>query len=104
VVHGQDVRHPLGLPGAPSLESLTPVARFFAKRDFAVDSAKVAGGVGLRATDGPFASGEGPTAEGPTLALIMVMAGRAAYLEHLDGPGVAVLEERIGPRPPSSDT
>lgn len=103
VVHGQDVRHPLGLPGAPPLEALTPVAGFFAKRDFAVDSAKVARGVRLQATDGPFAAGEGPTAEGPTLALIMVMAGRAAYLEHLDGPGVAVLAERIGPRPPSSD-
>ncbi|NLF03446.1 MAG: maleylpyruvate isomerase family mycothiol-dependent enzyme [Actinomycetales bacterium] len=104
VVHGQDVRQPLGLPGAPPVEALTPVAGFYAARDFAVNSATAARGVRLQASDGPFAAGEGPTAEGPTLALIMVMAGRAAYLEHLDGPGVAVLEERIGPRSPSSDT
>jgi len=96
VVHGQDIAHPLGLPLAPPVEVLTPVAGFYAARDFAVNSATVARGVRLRATDGPFLAGDGPEASGPTLALVMVMAGRSAFLDQLTGPGVEVLRARTG--------
>jgi len=102
LVHGQDIRQPLGLAHEPPVEALTPVAGFFAKRDFAVASASVAKGLELQASDGPFAAGEGPVVTGPTLALVMTLAGRPAYLDQLEGPGVAVLEARIGRPSPSS--
>src|SRR5579864_7178980 len=38
VVHAQDIRQPLGLARTPSIEALTPVADFFAQRNFTVAS------------------------------------------------------------------
>lgn len=95
VVHAQDIRQPLGILRSPSIDALTPVAVFFALRDFAVASRAHVAGLRLRATDGPFAAGAGSLVHGSTLALVMSMAGRAAYLEELDGPGVPTLRRRI---------
>ena len=95
VVHAQDIRKPLGLPRTPSVEALTPVAEFFARRDFTVPSRTHVAGLRLRADDGPFATGTGPLVTGSTLALVMAMAGRAPYLDHLDGPGVPTLRSRL---------
>lgn len=50
--------------------------------------------VTLCASDGPFAAGNGPLATGPPLALVMVTAGRFAYLEELHGRGVEILRSR----------
>ncbi|MFB0834622.1 maleylpyruvate isomerase family mycothiol-dependent enzyme [Arthrobacter halodurans] len=96
VVHAQDIRRPLGIPRVPRVEALTPVAEFYARRNFTVDSRTRAAGLRLQADDGPFASGTGPLVTGPTLALVMAMAGREAYLEDLDGPGVPHLRSRLG--------
>src|SRR3984893_10573437 len=79
VVHAQDIRQPLGLARTPSIESLTPVADFFAQRNFTVASHTHAADLQLRADDGPFAAGTGPLVTGPTLALVMSMAGRGPY-------------------------
>ena len=38
VVHAQDIRQPLGLPRTPDVDALTPVADFFARRNFTVAS------------------------------------------------------------------
>jgi uncharacterized protein (TIGR03083 family) len=95
VVHAQDIRQPLGLARTPSIEALTPVADFFAQRNFAVASHTHAADLQLRADDGPFAAGAGPLVTGPTLALVMSMAGRVPYLAELDGPGVPTLRSRL---------
>lgn len=95
VVHAQDIRQPLGLLRSPRIDALTPVAEFFARRDFTVASHTHVAGLQLRADDGPFATGSGPLVTGSTLALVMSMANRAAYLGELDGPGVAVLRMRL---------
>ena len=94
-MHAQDIRQPLGLSRTPDVETLTPVADFFARRNFAVASRTVTAGLQLRADDGPFATGTGPLVTGSTLALVMTMAGRAPYLDQLDGPGVRTLRERV---------
>ena len=49
----------------------------------------------LVATDGVFRYGEGPEVTGRTLELVMAMAGRSAYVERLEGPGVETLKERF---------
>ncbi|GAB2868914.1 maleylpyruvate isomerase family mycothiol-dependent enzyme [Nocardioides pacificus] len=110
VVHAQDIRRPLGLRRTPSVEALTPVAEFYARRDFAVNSHRTVAGLELRADDGPFATGPssvqfpvtgslvtGSLVTGSTLALVMSMAGRTAYLDELDGPGTTVLRSRLTP-------
>lgn len=95
LVHAQDIRWPLQLPQTPSIEALTPVAEFFADRDFTVTSHTHAAGLQLRADDGTFATGTGPLVTGSTLALVMSMAGRAPYVDQLDGPGVSILRSRL---------
>ena len=95
VVHTQDIRQPLGLVRTPSVDALTPVADFFARRNFTVASHTHAAGLQLRADDGPFATGAGPLVRGSTLALVMSMAGRVSYLAELDGPGVPTLRSRL---------
>jgi hypothetical protein len=96
-VHAQDVRRPLGLPGTPSVQAVTEVARFFARRDFTVASRSAVDGLRLEATDGPFGTGSGPEVRGTTLALTMAMAGRRAYCDDLTGPGVPTLRARCTP-------
>ncbi|WP_017582090.1 maleylpyruvate isomerase family mycothiol-dependent enzyme [Nocardiopsis valliformis] len=97
VVHGQDIRHPLGLEHEPAPEALAVVAKFFAGRDFAVNSRSQVKGLHLRATEGNFSTNDPslPVVEGPLLALVMVMAGRPAYLDRLSGPGLSELTLRM---------
>lgn len=94
VVHGQDVRRPLGLPATAPVGAVTAVARFFAGRDFTVPSRSAAQGLHLVATDGPFESGSGPLVSGTTLALVMAMAGRDACCDDLTGEGISILRSR----------
>ncbi len=95
VVHAQDIRHSLGLRRTPSVDALTPVAAFFARRNFTVASRTRVAGLHLRADDGPFIAGSGSLVTGSTLALVMSMAGRAPYIDQLDGPGVQLLRSRV---------
>jgi uncharacterized protein (TIGR03083 family) len=95
VVHAQDIRYPLGLAPTPRLDALTPVAEFFAHRNFTVPSRTHVADLELRANDGPFGAGRGPLVTGSTVALVMGMAGRPPYLDQLSGPGVQFLRARI---------
>lgn len=94
VVHGADVRRPLGLPGATPVDTLTRVAAYHSRSDQVVVARGRIGGLRLEATDGPFAAGAGPLVSGPTLALVMAMTGRAAFLDDLSGDGIEVLRAR----------
>ena len=94
IVHGEDIRRPLGIERDYPVTTLTTLADYYQGSDLPVQSKTRARGLRLTATDGPFAAGAGPEVSGPTLALIMAMAGRAAYCEQLDGDGAATLRER----------
>lgn len=95
LIHGQDIRHPLGIKHQTNIDATTAVARFLAKGDFTVPSKTTSAGLRLQATDGPFTSGDtGPLVTGTTLALVMAMAGRGAYCEQLTGDGVDTLFAR----------
>lgn len=95
VVHGTDIRVPLDLPGGPDPEAVAEVARRFAARDFAVDSARLVRGLSLAATDADVRCGAGPEVRGPVLSLVMAMAGRPYGLAALEGNGVPELRRRI---------
>lgn len=94
VVHAQDIRRPLGISHAPAIEATTEVARFYARKDFAVNSRTAADGLRLTATDSDFTAGAGPEVRGPTLSLTMAMAGRTDYSDDLIGPGAEILRTR----------
>lgn len=95
VVHGEDIRRPLGLESRRLISTHTAVARFFAQRDFTVTSRKAIAGLRLQATDGPFAAGTGPLVSGPTLALVLAMAGRRHACHELSGEGLPTLRDRV---------
>jgi hypothetical protein len=97
VVHGQNIRRPLGLVRIPAIDAVTTVGRFYASRDFAVPSRSATAGLRLQATDGPFASGSGALVRGTTLALTMAMAGRGDYCDDLTGPGLPIIREHCTP-------
>ncbi|HTX81502.1 MAG TPA: maleylpyruvate isomerase family mycothiol-dependent enzyme [Streptosporangiaceae bacterium] len=94
IVHGEDIRRPLGIERSYPVTTLTTVADYYQGSDLPVLSKGRVRGLRLTATDGPFAAGVGPELSGSTLALVMAMAGRAPYCDELDGEGVAILRER----------
>lgn len=97
IVHGEDIRRPLGIARTPEPHAVTAVAEFFSRKDFAVNSRSAVKGLRLESTDGAFASGAGPLVTGPTLALVLAMAGRASAYGELSGPGVPELTRRAHP-------
>jgi uncharacterized protein (TIGR03083 family) len=94
IVHGEDIRRPLGIKRDYPVTTLTTVADYYQGSDLPVLTRKRVRGLRLTATDGPFTAGAGPQVSGTTLALIMGMAGRTRYCDELDGDGVASLRQR----------
>jgi uncharacterized protein (TIGR03083 family) len=93
LVHGQDLRIPLGLPDTAPLDGWVQVLRF------AVSPAAQRGlahfrlpDVGWAATDAEWRHGDGPQVEGPAAALALAMLGRDARTAELTGPGATVVE------------
>lgn len=93
-MHAEDIRCPFGLIHAAPAEVTTAVAEFSARRDFTVASRSTIADLRVEATDGPFATGDGPLVRGTTLALTMEMAGRGIYCDDLTGPGVPTVHAR----------
>ncbi|MFC4947786.1 maleylpyruvate isomerase family mycothiol-dependent enzyme [Pseudonocardia sp. GCM10023141] len=98
IVHGADIRRPLGIDYVPPIATVTRVAAYYSGSDQVVLAKGRITGLHLAATDGPFTTGSGPLVSGPTLALIMAMTGRAAFCDDLDGDGVPTLRGRAGGR------
>ncbi|MFJ9060164.1 maleylpyruvate isomerase family mycothiol-dependent enzyme [Streptomyces sp. NPDC102409] len=94
IVHGEDVRRPLGLHRDYPIGTLTRVADYYQGSDLVVLAKGRVEGLRLVACDGPFTTGSGPSVSGATLALVMAMTGRAAFLDDLEGDGVELLRER----------
>lgn len=94
VVHGEDIRRPLGIVRAHPAEVLERVARFYAGSDLMLPSATRARDLRLRAVDGSFDVGSGPEVTGPLIALIMALTGRDDYLAELGGPGLVEFAAR----------
>jgi uncharacterized protein (TIGR03083 family) len=94
VIHGTDIRRPLGLNRAFPEHALVQVADFFKGSNLLIRAKKRIDGLRLQATDASWSTGTGPEVSGPLLSLIMAMTGREAVLGDLSGDGVAQLRER----------
>ncbi|MFI5801405.1 maleylpyruvate isomerase family mycothiol-dependent enzyme [Streptomyces sp. NPDC051561] len=94
VVHGEDIRRPLGLTRAYPQEAVTRALRLQTRTSASFGGAKeLTSRVRLAATDADVAIGSGPEVTGPALALLLAVSGRHAVLGELAGPGVALLKE-----------
>lgn len=94
VVHGEDIRRPLGLDHQYAESALVAVADNYKKTNILIGSKRRIAGVRLRASDCAWAYGDGPEVSGPLVSLILAMAGRRAVQSNLVGDGVRVLEAR----------
>lgn len=97
IVHGEDIRRPLGIHRAYPIETVTQVARYYRGSDQVVLAKGRIRGLRLVANDGSFTTGDGPLVSGTTLALTMAMTGRSTYCDELEGDGVATLRDRCAP-------
>jgi hypothetical protein len=93
IVHGEDIRRPLGIHRDYPITTLTTVADYYQGSDLVVLAKGRVRGLRLAATDGPFTSGSGPLVSGTTLALIMAMTGRTLYCDELGGEGVSTVRD-----------
>jgi uncharacterized protein (TIGR03083 family) len=94
VVHGEDIRRPLGLKHQPPEEALVAVADSWKNSNLLIGSKRRITGLRLRATDTEWVHGEGPEVSGPLLSLILAMTGRKDVHPDLAGEGVAELGRR----------
>jgi uncharacterized protein (TIGR03083 family) len=96
LVHGADMRIPLGVPHRPDprwvarvLDFLTGPTQlgFFPRRRLR--------GVALRDEDTGQAWGKGELIRGPGMAVMLAICGRLVAFDDLTGPGVPVLRSRL---------
>ncbi|PRY54002.1 uncharacterized protein (TIGR03083 family) [Knoellia remsis] len=96
-IHLRDAARPLGIDVSPDLDAWRATLDFLtskpAMRGFVTKDRLR--GLRLVATDQDWAWGEGDEVRGASEAVAMAVAGRAHALADLDGPGVAVLRDRI---------
>jgi uncharacterized protein (TIGR03083 family) len=98
MVHQQDVRRALGISRVAPQERVQGVLAFGLQPIGSLGLAfgrERAKGLRLVSTDGVWTWGAGKEVRGSLEALLMATAGRGVALDDLDGPGVAVLAERM---------
>lgn len=94
VLHGEDVRRPLGITHTYPQEAVVESLRYLARTTTSFGGAKErVAGVRLTATDVDLSLGDGPEVRGTGLALLVATSGRRVALDDLDGPGVATLAQ-----------
>jgi uncharacterized protein (TIGR03083 family) len=94
LVHGEDIRRPLGIAHDYPLPAVTRVLGFFSRSNAIIGSKNRIAGLTLKATDTDISLGSGPVVEGPAMSLLMAATGRTAALDDLAGPGLDELRSR----------
>ena len=82
IIHGQDIRRPLGLRATFDAEHLIAIVET-AMKWYAWDSGKRKTAFRLEATDAEWSVGTGPIYRGPLEAIVMVVMGRTAAMRDL---------------------
>jgi uncharacterized protein (TIGR03083 family) len=94
VVHGEDIRRPLGLSHQAPQAALIALADSWKNSNLLIGSKRRIAGVRLRATDCNWAHGDGPEVCGQLNSLILAMSGRKGSHGDLEGEGLPVLAMR----------
>ncbi|MFI6090508.1 maleylpyruvate isomerase family mycothiol-dependent enzyme [Streptomyces sp. NPDC051218] len=88
VVHGEDIRRPLGLTRAYQPEAVDRALRLQARTSASFGGAKEkVAGVQLAPCDADLLIGEGAPVRGTALSLLLAISGRREALDELEGPG-----------------
>lgn len=101
VVHGIDVRRPLGLERRIPREALTPVADFVLKTPWPLNAvvggnaARRVEGVRLVAEDVDWSHGDGPEVRASAESVALLLYGRPLAAHELSGAGADVLRARL---------
>ncbi|MFN2641356.1 MAG: maleylpyruvate isomerase family mycothiol-dependent enzyme [Actinomycetota bacterium] len=95
VIHGQDIRRPLGIAHTFAPEVLRVVLDTLKDQNGVMAVRKRIAGLEVVADDIGWRTGSGQRVAGPAEAVMMAMSGRSASLFELDGPGAVVLGERM---------
>jgi uncharacterized protein (TIGR03083 family) len=94
MVHGEDIRRPLGARGDHAPQHLTTLAELYKKTGAPLRAKTRLFGLRLEATDVDWSTGSGPEVRGPCMSLILAMVGRKAALADCEGAGVDTLASR----------
>ncbi|PCC55821.1 hypothetical protein CIK58_16895 [Brevibacterium aurantiacum] len=95
IVHGLDIRWPLGLPSQLHEERADVALTAVMKAPASVVKKGVVDGLQFEATDMDWKHGSGPAVFGPAQALLLGITGRAEAVSSLSGDGVELLKHRV---------
>lgn len=96
LVHGADMRIPLGLPHRPDAQHVARVLDFLTSRtQLGFFPHRRLRGIALHDADTGRTWGEGQVITGPGVALMLAVCGRTVAFEQLSGDGVPVLRSRL---------
>ncbi|MDG9724975.1 MULTISPECIES: maleylpyruvate isomerase family mycothiol-dependent enzyme [unclassified Streptomyces] len=94
VVHGEDIRRPLGLIRSYPQDAVVRALRLQAHTPVSFGGAKeVVASLRLTATDADVSIGDGMEVTGPALSLLLTIMGRRVALNDLEGQGVGSLRQ-----------
>jgi uncharacterized protein (TIGR03083 family) len=94
VVHGEDIRRPLGLEHTSPEGALVAVADSWKNSNLLIGAKRRIAGLRLRATDSEWVHGDGPEVSGPLISLVLAMTGRKGAHPDLTGEGLTILANR----------
>ncbi|MCQ2000632.1 maleylpyruvate isomerase family mycothiol-dependent enzyme [Arthrobacter zhaoxinii] len=96
IVHGEDIRRPLGLVHSYPSGSVEAALSYQLKTGVFMGGGKErALGFRLQASDSQFHQGSGPEVEGTLLALLMAVSGRPVHAEDFSGEGAASFVRKL---------
>jgi uncharacterized protein (TIGR03083 family) len=96
LIHNQDIRRPLGLARTIPADHLVAALAAVPTIGGFLKSRRNVRMLRLTATDVDVSVGEGTEVTGPAEALVLAASGRPVALPELEGPGAAILRNRIG--------
>ena len=95
VIHAQDIARPLGRRYESPPDVVAACLAYVATNRFMGGPKRLAD-VRIVSTSTGWALGEGAEVRGPDVDLLLVAAGRPAGLQPLEGPGLALVADRLG--------
>ncbi|MEU2414464.1 maleylpyruvate isomerase family mycothiol-dependent enzyme [Streptomyces sp. NPDC053741] len=96
IVHGEDIRRPLGIARSYPREAVVRSLRLQVRTPASFGGAReLVARTRLTASDAGLSIGEGPEACGPALSLLLAVSRRRVALDDLGGPGLSALAAGI---------